>query len=83
MLFIISGTGHRKRTVAEIFKIEDGFLDNSRTTMLLAKYRLVFGETLEETIEMNIKGVTNSEATIEMTLETTGKIVDQGFKDLL
>jgi hypothetical protein len=83
MLFIISGTGHRKRTVDEIFKIEDGFLDNSRVMMLLAKYRLVFGETLEETIEMNIKGVMSSEATVEMTLETTGKIVGQGFRDLL
>jgi hypothetical protein len=83
MLFTISDTGHQKRTVVGTFKIKDDFLDNSRVTMLLAKYRLDFGETLEETVEMNIKGVTSSEATIEMILGTTGKIVDQGFRDLL
>ena len=33
-------------------------------------------------IEMNIRGVTSSEATIEMTLETTGKIPGHGSKDL-
>jgi actin-like ATPase involved in cell morphogenesis len=82
MLFTISDTGHQRRTVAETFKIEGDFLGNSRVTMLLAKYRLVFGETTEETIEMNIKEVMSSEATTEMILEITGKIAGQGFRDL-
>jgi hypothetical protein len=83
MLSTISDTGHRRRTVVEIFKIDGDSLGNSRVMMLLIKYRLAFGEALEETIEMNIKGVTSSEATIEMTLGITDKIVDQGFRDLL
>jgi hypothetical protein len=83
MLSTISDIGHRRRTVVEIFKIDDDFLGNSRVMMLLTKYRLVFGEVLEKTIEMNIKGVTSSEATIGMTIGITGKIVDQGFRDLL
>ena len=83
MLSTISDIGHRRRTVVEIFKINDDFLGNSRVMMLLTKYRLVFGEALEETIEMNIKGVTSSEATIEMTIGITDKIVDQDFRDLL
>jgi hypothetical protein len=83
MLSTISDTGHRRRTAVEIFKIDDDSLGNSRVMMLLIKYRLAFGEALEETIEMNIKGVTSSEATIEMTLGITDKIVDQGFRDLL
>jgi actin-like ATPase involved in cell morphogenesis len=82
MLFTISDTGHQRWTVAETFKIEGDFLGSSRFTMLLAKYRLVFGETTEETIEMNIKEVMSSEATTEMILEITGKIAGQGFKDL-
>ena len=67
MLSTISDIGHRRRTEVEIFKIDDDFLGNSRVMMLLTKYQLVFGGALEETIEMNIKGVTISEATIEMT----------------
>jgi hypothetical protein len=82
MLFTISGTGHQRRTVVEIFKIDDDFLDNSRVTMLLAKSRLGFEEALEEAIEMNIKGVASSEATTEMIPEITGKIVGQGSRDL-
>lgn len=81
MLFTISDIGHQRRTAVKIFKIDDDFLGSSRVMMLLAKYRLVFEETLEETIEMNIKGVASSEATIEMTPVTTDKIVDQGYKD--
>ena len=81
MLFIINGTGHRRRTVVEIFKIGDVFLGSIRVMMLLAKYRLVFEEILEETIEMNIKGAASSEATIEMIPEITGKIMDQGSRD--
>jgi hypothetical protein len=50
--------------------------------MPLAKYRLGFGETTEETIEMIIKGVMSNKATIEVIFAATDKIVDQGFKDL-
>ena len=82
MLYTTSDIGRQRRTAVEIFKIEDDFLDNSRVTMLLAKYRLVFGETLEETIEMNNKEVMSSEATTEMIPGITGKIAGQGFKDL-
>ena len=81
MLFTIRDIGHQRRTVVEIFKIDGVFLGSSRVMMLLAKYRLVFEEALEETIEMNIKGVVSSEATIEMTPGITGKIVDQGSRD--
>ena len=80
-LFIISDIGHQRRTVVEIFKIDDAFLDSSRVTMLLAKYRLVFEETVEEAIEMTIKEAMSNEATIEMIPEITGKIVDQGSRD--
>ena len=81
MLSTINDTGHQRRTVVEIFKIDDAFLDSTRVTTLLAKYRLVFEEILEETIEMNIKGAASSEGTIEMIPEITGKIVDQGSRD--
>ena len=81
MLFTTSGTGHQRRTVVEIFKIDDVFLDSSRVMMLLAKYRLVFEETVEEAIEMTIKGTMSNEATIEMIPDITGKIVDQGSRD--
>ena len=81
MLFTINGTGHRRRTVVEIFKIDNVFLDSSRVMMLLAKYRLVFEETVEEAIEMTIKEAMSNEATIEMIPDITGKIVDQGSRD--
>jgi hypothetical protein len=80
-LFIISDIGHQRRTVVEIFKIDDVFLDSSRVTMLLAKYRLVFEETVEEAIEMTIKEAMSNEATIEMIPDITGKIMDQGSRD--
>ena len=82
LLFTISSTGHLKRTAAKILKIDDDFLGSSRVMMLLAKYRLVSEETPEEAIEMNIKGVTSSEATIEMIPEITDKIVGQGSRGL-
>ena len=80
--YIINDTGHQRRTAVEIFKIDDDFLGNFRVTMPLAKYRLGFGETMEETIEMIIKGVMHSKATIEMTLEIIGKIAGRDFRDL-
>jgi hypothetical protein len=82
MLFTISDIGRQRKTAVEIFKIDDVFLDSSRVTMLLAKSRLVFEETVEEAIETTIKEATSSVATIEMIPEITGKIVDQGFRDL-
>jgi hypothetical protein len=51
--------------------------------MLLEKFRLAFEQAPEGTIEMTIRGATSSEATIEMTPETTGKILGQGSRDLL
>ena len=82
-LFITSDTGRRRRTTVETSKIDDDSLENSRVTMPPAKYRLGFGETQEETIEMNIKGVTSIKATIEAILAATDKTVDQGSKDLM
>ena len=83
MRYITNDIGPQRRTAVEIFKIDDDFVDNFRVTMPLAKYRLGFGETMEETIEMIIKGIMHSKATIAMTLGITGKIAGQGFKDLL
>jgi hypothetical protein len=82
MPFIINDIGHQRRTVVEIFKTDDVFLDSTRVTTLLAKYRLVFEETVGEAIEMIIKEAMSNEATIEMILETIGKIAGQGFRDL-
>ena len=81
MLFTTNGIGHQRRTAAEIIKIGDDFLGSTRDMMPLGKFRLALEEAPEETIEMIIRGATSSEATIEMTLETTGKILDQGSKD--
>ena len=83
MLSTINDTGHQRRTVVEIFKIDDAFLDSTRVTTLLAKYRLVFEETMEEAIEMIIKEAMSNEATIEMIPDITSKIVDQGSSDLI
>jgi len=68
--------------VVEIIKIEGDLLASSTTTTLLAIYRLASGEILEGIVEMTIKGVMSNKATIEVILAATGKIVDQGFKDL-
>jgi len=81
--YTTSDIGRQKRIVVEIIKIEGDFLASSTTTMLLAIYRLVFGETLVEIVEMIIKGATSNKATIEAIFAATDKIVDQGFKDLM
>jgi hypothetical protein len=78
MRYITNDIGPQRRTAVEIFKIDADFLDNSRVTMHLVKYQLVFGETMKETIEMTTKEVMHSKATIEIT----GKIAGQGFRDL-
>ena len=83
MLFTTNGIGHQRRTAVEIIKIGDDFLGSTRAMMLLAKSRLDFEQVLEEAIEMIIKGVMSNKATIEVILAATGKIVDQGFKDLM
>ena len=83
MQFTTNGIGHQRRTAVEIIKIGDDFLGSTRAMMLLDKFRLAFEQASEETIEMTIRGATSSEATIEMTPETTGKIPDQGSRDLL
>jgi hypothetical protein len=82
MLFTTNDIGHQRRTAVKIIKIGDDFLGSTRVMMLLDKFRLVFEQAPGETIEMIIRGATSSEATIEMTLETTGKILGQGSKDL-
>ena len=81
--YITSDTGRQKRIAVEIFKIEGDFLASSTTTTLLAIYRLVSGEILEGIVEMTTKGVMSNKATIEVILAATGKIVDQGFKELM
>ena len=81
MLSIINGTGRLRMRATETFKIDDDSLDSSRVMMLLAKYRLDFEQSLEETIEMIIKGVASSEATMETTPVTIDKIMDQGSRD--
>jgi membrane-associated HD superfamily phosphohydrolase len=48
---------------------------------VLAKYRLASEEIMEKIIEMTIKGVMNSAATIGMLPVLTDKIVDQGSRD--
>jgi hypothetical protein len=78
MQCITNDIGPQRRTAVEIFKIDADFLDNSQITTHPAKYRLVFEETMEETIEMITKEVMFSKATIEIT----GKIADQGSRDL-
>jgi hypothetical protein len=81
--YITSDTGRQKRIAVEIFKIEGDFLASSTTTTLPATYRLASEEILEEIVEMTTKEVMNNKATIEVILAVTGKIVDQGFKDLM
>jgi hypothetical protein len=80
MLFTTSGTGRPRRIAVETFKIGDDFLDSFQIMMLLAKYRLDFEETVEETIEMIIKGVASSVAITRTTLVPVEKIMDQGFR---
>jgi hypothetical protein len=82
MLFTTNGIGHQRRTAAEIIKIGDDFLGSTRAMMHLGKFRLASEQAPEETIEMITRGATSSEATIEMTLETTGKIPGRGFRGL-
>ena len=83
MPFTTNGIGHQRRTAAEIIKVGDDFLSSTRVMMLLGKFRLASEQALEETTEMITRGATNSEATIEMTLETIGKTPGQGSRDLL
>ena len=80
ILFTISDTGHRRRTVVENFKIDDDFLGSSRVMMLLAKYRLASEEIAEIIIEMIIKRVVNSVATTVIVHVPTGKIMVQGSR---
>ena len=80
--YTTSDTGRQRKIVVEIIKIEGDFLASSTTTMLPAIYRLVFEEILEEIVEMIIKGAMSNKATIEVIFVATGKIVDQGLKDL-
>ena len=82
MLFTTNGIGHQRRTAVEIIKTGDDFLGSTQVMMLLGKFRLAFEQAPEETIEMIIRGATSSEATIEMTLETTGKTLGRGSRGL-
>ena len=82
MLFTTNGIGHQRRTAVKIIKIGDDSLGSNRAMMLLGKFRLASEQAPEETIEMIIRGATSSEATIEMTLETIGKIPGQGSRGL-
>ena len=78
-----SDIGRQRRTAVEISKIDDDSLDSSIVMMLLATYQLASEETLEGIVEMTTKGVMSNKATTEVTSVVTGKIVDQGFKDLM
>jgi hypothetical protein len=78
MLFTTNGIGRLKRTAVEIFKTGDNFLGSSQITTPLARYRLVFEETVDETIEMIIRGAVSNTAITRMIPD---KIVDQGFRD--
>jgi hypothetical protein len=80
MLFTTSGTGHRGRITVETFKIGGDFLGSSQIMMLLAKYRLDFEETVEEIIEMIIRGVASSVTITKTTPVIIDKIVGQGFR---
>jgi hypothetical protein len=82
MPFTTNGIDHQRRTAAEIIKVGDDFRDSTRVMILLGKFRLASEQAPEETIEMITRGATSSEATIEVTLETTGKIPGQGFRGL-
>jgi hypothetical protein len=78
MRYITNDIGPQRKIAVEIFKIDAGFPVNFQVTMHLAKYQLAFGETMEETVEMNTREVIYTKATIEIT----GKIAGQGTKDL-
>ena len=82
MLFTTNGIGHRRKTATEIIKVGDDSPGSTRVMMLLGKFRPASEQAPEETIEMITRGATSSEATIEMTLETTGKIPGRGFRGL-
>ena len=77
MLCRINDTGHLRRTVVEICKIDDDFLD-SRVTIHQAKFRQGFEQTLEEAIEIIINKATSSEATTEMIREIADQTMDLG-----
>ena len=79
MRYITNDIGPQRKIAVEIFKIDADFPVNFQVTMHLAKYRLAFGETMEETVEMTTREVMHSKATIEIT----GKIAGQGSRDLL
>jgi hypothetical protein len=81
MLCRINDTGHLRRTVVEICKIDDDFLD-SRVMIHQAKFRQGFEQTLEEAIEIIISKATSSEATTEMIPEITGQITGPGSRGL-
>jgi hypothetical protein len=81
--YTTSDIGHQRRIAVEIFKIEGDFLASFTIMMLLATYRLVSEEILREIVEMITKGVMSSKVTREVISVVTGKIVDQGSKDLM
>jgi hypothetical protein len=82
MLFTTNGTGRQRRTAVEIINRGDDFLGSTRAMMPQDKFRQAFEQTPEETTEMIIREAMSSEATIEMTLETTGKIAGLGSRGL-
>jgi hypothetical protein len=78
MLFTTNGIGRQRKTAVEIINQGDDFLGSTRAMMLQDKSRLVSEQAQEETTEMSTREATSNEATIEMTLETIGKIPGQG-----
>ena len=81
--YTTSDTGRQRKIVVETIKIEGDFLASSTTTILPAIYRLGSEEILEEIVETIIKGVMSNKAILEVISVATGKIVDQGFQDLM
>jgi hypothetical protein len=81
-LFTTNGTGRQRKTAVEIISQGDDSLGSTRAMTLQVKSRQASEQTQEETTEMIIREAMSSEATIEMTLETTGKIAGLGSRGL-
>jgi hypothetical protein len=82
MLFTTNGIGRQRKTAVETINQGDDFLGSTRAMTLQVKFRQASEQTPEETTEMITREAMSNEATIEMTLETIGKIVGQGSRGL-
>jgi S-adenosylmethionine synthetase len=80
MLFTINGRDHPKKIAIETTISTCDVSATLRNTMVPAKYRLAFEETMVETTVMIITGVMSNEVITEMHQVPADKIIDPGFQ---